>query len=1025
MAPVEDMTLLDFDRSNKGASKQRRDQINAEIATMRDLLPLPESSRQRLSQLQIMSLTCVYVRKCNILQKLFRQKTAEKLPELTDFFQALSGFVLVTTQDGKLLYISENVTDYLGHSMVDMKTQGDSLYDIVDKRDHSTVQAQLLHGAPPNPRHGSPPVGLDKLDQAPDVSFFCRMNMSRTLKRQSGFGDVKVMHVRGHFITVRNPENEGGADSSCVFMATCSPLITPDLKETLVQSNTMVFKTVHKLDMSFIEITENAEHHLGCSSGDLANKSWYSVLHPEDIHQAKDKHMQLIHSNHEMGCMITVRMLRADGSSFWVNSVMQVRQSNQPCSDEAFIVCISQIIDENEAYQIKLQSHMFSMYPSRAHELWGGHLSAMTTGTSTHDHLQTGHVTRTRHWIQQDGIASVPMPLYHGNISSNGVNGMPNYQPQVVSGSHRMVPYQQTYGQQPAMMIGRQRQGSVAQYSHSQPLVHSDQLKAMLKRKIKGPQQQQPDCKPLKVPKLENVEGEDVWQSKNQGYSDKVMSSMIPRQIQHQDHYNVPPAFQFVPQTTQNVQVMQVMQPEMYAFRAKSPVGLSQKESMPAFTNKNGTMTLMGSEQVVPDVNVPESFLTPEPSPISSPQPSTGGMTVKVEDQTSFAKKESFNIIQALEKLAAMPHQMQQCKTLDGNAKTSSSANNKPTLQGANPQKKRELPIFDAFDIDNFFDALDPPAGISKESFEMEVQVKKEMETDALFKLQTNIDGVTDHLNIKCEAPSPPSSVLSMSPVHKVACETSPSHGYSYQQQQQIQTKNEFTTNSCGKISTHYGNELSKFTADIGMNNVTNGGLETTNQMSPMHMSSCSPVSLKSQQDSFDDLFSYFSDEVGEVFPLHIPDLGHMSRESSASSTEDTLDEDRFQDKKQQHQTSPFHQSMALSYYSSSQDDLEELSPQQHLLKASPLPQFAGELSPSSSSSSLVGEDEVMEGRPAFTFNVALKMLDMQGQDAKLVQKDSLQIKDRDVMNIPDELGFILDSLVTPENPLEMIKHGQ
>lgn len=56
-------------RSNKGASKQRRDQINGEISTMRDLLPLPESARQRLSQLQIMSLSCVFIRKCNVLQK--------------------------------------------------------------------------------------------------------------------------------------------------------------------------------------------------------------------------------------------------------------------------------------------------------------------------------------------------------------------------------------------------------------------------------------------------------------------------------------------------------------------------------------------------------------------------------------------------------------------------------------------------------------------------------------------------------------------------------------------------------------------------------------------------------------------------------------------------------------------------------------------------------------------------------------------------------------------------------------------
>lgn len=33
-------------------------------------------------------------------------------------FQALAGFLLITTRDGKLVYISENVTEYLGHSMV-------------------------------------------------------------------------------------------------------------------------------------------------------------------------------------------------------------------------------------------------------------------------------------------------------------------------------------------------------------------------------------------------------------------------------------------------------------------------------------------------------------------------------------------------------------------------------------------------------------------------------------------------------------------------------------------------------------------------------------------------------------------------------------------------------------------------------------------------------------------------------------------------------------------------------------------
>ncbi|GBP42377.1 Neuronal PAS domain-containing protein 4A [Eumeta japonica] len=60
---------FDQTKSTKGASKLRRDLINAEIANLRDLLPLPPSTRQRLSQLQLMALVCVYVRKSNYFQQ--------------------------------------------------------------------------------------------------------------------------------------------------------------------------------------------------------------------------------------------------------------------------------------------------------------------------------------------------------------------------------------------------------------------------------------------------------------------------------------------------------------------------------------------------------------------------------------------------------------------------------------------------------------------------------------------------------------------------------------------------------------------------------------------------------------------------------------------------------------------------------------------------------------------------------------------------------------------------------------------
>ena len=65
-------------------------------------------------------------------------------------------------------------------------TQGDSLYDIIDKRDHAQVQAQLLQTSYPGVHAAVAPEASE------ERTFFCRMNVARSFRRQAGFGDHKV-----------------------------------------------------------------------------------------------------------------------------------------------------------------------------------------------------------------------------------------------------------------------------------------------------------------------------------------------------------------------------------------------------------------------------------------------------------------------------------------------------------------------------------------------------------------------------------------------------------------------------------------------------------------------------------------------------------------------------------------------------------------------------------------------------------------------------------------------------------------
>lgn len=65
----------------------------------------------------------------------------------------------------------------------DLLIHGDSVYDIIDKQDHQSVQNEM----------GRPPVvGSSSADDA--RIFLCRMNVSRNARRQMRFGDQKVIN---------------------------------------------------------------------------------------------------------------------------------------------------------------------------------------------------------------------------------------------------------------------------------------------------------------------------------------------------------------------------------------------------------------------------------------------------------------------------------------------------------------------------------------------------------------------------------------------------------------------------------------------------------------------------------------------------------------------------------------------------------------------------------------------------------------------------------------------------------------
>lgn len=229
---------------------------------------------------------------------------------------ALPGFLLVFTAEGKLLYLSESVSEHLGHSMVraedplkprlgegavsfcflrnwellgetafatptngyfffpflqvDLVAQGDSIYDIIDPADHLTVRQQLAMPSALDTGEGSLPSTVhsllcssistallkSSLYSHTDRLFRCRFNTSKSLRRQSAGN--KLVLIRGRFHA--HPPGAYWAGNP-VFTAFCAPLEPrprpgPGPGPGPASLFLAMFQSRHAKDLAILDISE-------------------------------------------------------------------------------------------------------------------------------------------------------------------------------------------------------------------------------------------------------------------------------------------------------------------------------------------------------------------------------------------------------------------------------------------------------------------------------------------------------------------------------------------------------------------------------------------------------------------------------------------------------------------------------------------------------------------------------------------------------------------------------------------------
>ncbi|MEQ2215887.1 hypothetical protein XENOCAPTIV_007342, partial [Xenoophorus captivus] len=188
------------------------------------------------------------------------------------FPQALAGFIMVMTEEGDMVFLTENVNKHIGITQLELL--GQSIYDFV----HPCDQEELRDLLTPRP-------GLTR-QQPSERNFFLRMkstltNRGRTVNIKSA--TWKVLHCTGHIRPF------GGSSASPpaarVMTLLCEPIPHPSSVEFPL--DTCTFLTRHTMDLRFTHCEGRVTELVGYKPEDLIGRSTYEFYHALDSDRIK------------------------------------------------------------------------------------------------------------------------------------------------------------------------------------------------------------------------------------------------------------------------------------------------------------------------------------------------------------------------------------------------------------------------------------------------------------------------------------------------------------------------------------------------------------------------------------------------------------------------------------------------------------------------------------------------------------------------------------------------------------------
>uniref|UniRef100_A0A3B3BQC8 Endothelial PAS domain protein 1b n=1 Tax=Oryzias melastigma TaxID=30732 RepID=A0A3B3BQC8_ORYME len=285
--------------SREAARKRRRVETDV-FEDLSRLLPLQPSVRSHLDKPSIIRLTLSYIRMHTLLKE-----------EVNMYLRVMEGFVMVLSTEGDMIFLSDNVSKYMGLTQTEL--MGHNIFEYTHPCDHEEI------------RHNLRLTYICRFFLLFSEDVWCSqkrdfvMRIKSTLTHRGRSANLKsatwkVLHCQG-----RAKVCMASSAASC-FLLTCRPL---PLSHTLLSTHT--FTSQHSMDMRFTYCDQRLASLLGYRPNELLGRSIYDLCHTLDTNCLNKNHL-----NCNQSVSGQYRMMVKGGGYVWVESHSAVIPSSRP-----------------------------------------------------------------------------------------------------------------------------------------------------------------------------------------------------------------------------------------------------------------------------------------------------------------------------------------------------------------------------------------------------------------------------------------------------------------------------------------------------------------------------------------------------------------------------------------------------------------------------------------------------------------------------------------------------------------------